>query len=227
MITIAQTIEKVIEAHPSYGEALREGIVNFSALARKMKPEIEEILLEDVTEGSVVMALRRHADSLMTKYPKETVHPIRNITVKSDIVELAFESTPELNKIHQKLLAVAEKQDNPFLSYGQGVGETTFDLSTSLLPALNELTKGQKRIAEFKNLSVITIRMPLDTVTLPGVYYPFVKAFAWSGINVYQIISYFTEVNFVIDDKDIERAFTLIKALAKRSKEEDKTMPKR
>ena len=107
MITIAQTIEKVIAGHPSYGEALREGIVNFSALARKMMPEIEEILLEDVTEGSVVMALRRHAADLAIKYPKETVHPIRNITVRSDIVELAFLSTPELNKIHQKLLTAS------------------------------------------------------------------------------------------------------------------------
>ncbi len=219
MITIAQTIEKVIAGHPSYGEALREGIVNFSALARKMKPEIEEILLEDVTEGSIVMALRRRSADLAEKYPKETVHPIKNITVRSDIVEYAFLSTPELNKIHQKLLTIAEKHDNPFIAYGQGTGESTFDLSASLAPALETLTKGQKRIAKYTNLSVISIRMPLETVTLPGVYYPFVKAFAWSGINVYQIISYFTEVNFIIDDKDIERAFTLMKTLAKRAKQ--------
>ncbi len=218
MITIAQTIEKVIAGHPSYGEALCEGIVNYSALARKMMPEIEDILLEKVTEGSVVMALRRHATALAGKYPKETVHPIKNITVRSEIVELAFLSTPELNKIHQKLLTYAEKMDNPFVAYGQGTGESTFDLSVSLLPYLEELTKGQKRIATFKDLSVISIRMPLDTVTLSGVYYPFVKAFAWSGINVYQIISYFTEVNFIVDDKDIERAFTLMKQLSKRAK---------
>ncbi len=217
MITIAQTIEKVIASNPTFGEALREGIVNFSALARKMMPAIEEILLEDVTEGSIVMALRRHAADLAGKYPKETVYPIKNITVRSDIVEVAFVSTPELNKIHQKLLQEAEKHDNPFLAYGQGTGESTFDLSVALLPYLESLTKGQKRIALFKNLSVISIRMPLDTVTLPGVYYPFVKAFAWSKINVYQIISYFTEVNFIIDDHDIERAFTLMKSLAKRA----------
>lgn len=219
MITIAQTIEKVIAAHPTYGEALREGIVNFSALARKMMPDIEDLLLEEVTEGSVVMALRRHAANLARKYPEETVHPIKNITVRSDIAELAFVSTPELNKIHQKLLLIAEKMDNPFIAYGQGTGESTFDVSVALLPHLEELTKGQKRIAKFTNLSVISIRMPLDTVTLPGVYYPFVKAFAWAGINVYQIISYFTEVNFIVDDKDIEKAFTLMKALAKRGAE--------
>ncbi len=217
MITITNAIELLISAHPSYGEAMSEEIVNFSALARKLKPGIEEILLEDVTEGAVVMALRRHAKELSSKMPRESVHQIRNITVRSEITEIAFQSTPNLNKVHQKLLAIAEKFDTPFLSYGQGVGETTFDISTVLLPALLTMTKGEKRIAKFDNLSAISIRLPLGTVTIPGVYYPFVKTLAWNRINVYQIISYFTEVTFIVDDKDIERAFGLMKAMTKRS----------
>ncbi len=217
MITISNAIERLISAHPSYGEAMTEGIVNFSALARKLKPGIEEILLEDVTEGAVIMALRRHARDLSSKVPSEAVHPIRNITVRSEITEVAFQSTQNLNKVHQKLLAIAEKLDSPFISYGQGVGETTFDISTSLLPDLLAMTKGEKKIAKFDHLSAISIRLPLGTVTIPGVYYPFVKALAWNRINVYQIISYFTEVTFIVDDKDIERAFSLMKAMAKRS----------
>ena len=217
MITIANAIERLISAHPSYGEAMSEEIVNFSALARKLKPGIEEILLEDVTEGAVIMALRRHAKGLSSKLPRESVHVIRNITVRSEITEIAFQSTPNLNKVHQKLLAIAEKFENPFIAYGQGVGETTFDISTSLLPDLLSMTKGEKKIAKFDNLSAISIRLPLDTVTIPGVYYPFVKTFAWNRINVYQIISYFTEVTFIVDDKDIERAFGLMKAMTKRT----------
>lgn len=216
MITITNAIERVLRSHPTYGEALREDIVNYSALARKMKGEIREILLEDVTDGAVMMALRRHAKILAEKYPAEIVHPIKNITLRSDIVELAFHSTPALNTVHRKLLAIAEKMDNPFLAYGQGTTETTFDLSSSLLPHLEELTKGEKRIAKYTNLSAISVRLPLETVTVPGVYYPFVKALAWERINVYQIISYFTEVNFILDDKDIDRAFSILKALAKR-----------
>ncbi len=217
MITISNAIERLISAHPSYGEAMSEGIVNFSALASKLKPGIEEILLEDVTEGAVIMALRRHAKDLSSHLPREFVHPIRNITVRSEITEVAFQTTPNLNKVHQKLLLVAEKLDHPFIAYGQGVGETTFDISATLLPALLEMTKGEKKIAKFAGLSAISVRLPLDTVTIPGVYYPFVKAFAWNRINVYQIISYFTEVTFIVDDKDIERAFGLMKAMAKRA----------
>ncbi len=217
MITIANAIERVIGTHPTYGEALKEDIVNFSALARKMKPEIEDILLEEVTDGAVVMALRRHAKALGANYPAETVHAIRNITLRSDITEVAFQSSPHLNVVHRKLLTIAEKLEQPFLAYGQGTAETTFDLANVLLPHLEELTKGENRIAKFTNLSAISVRLPLETVSIPGVYYPFVKALAWQRINVYQIISYFTEVNFILDDKDIDRAFAIIKGMGKRS----------
>ena len=218
MITIAHTIEKIIEANPSYGEALALDIVNFSSLARRIRPEIEEMLLEPVTEGAVVMALRRHADLLLKKFPvREQLHHVRNISVRSEITEVAFVTSPHMSKIHQQLLKVAEQYDNPFFSFGQGTGEATFDISDVLVPHLLKLAAGEKKIALFKNLAVISARLPLDTVTVPGVYFPFVRTFAWNKINVYQIISYFTEINFVIDEKDIERAFAIVKGLAKRA----------
>jgi aspartokinase len=216
MRTITSIIDRLLAAYPTYGEALQAGIVNYSALARILKPQIEAELLEDVTAGAVTMALRRHSEHLLAHYPRERVHPIRNITVRSEIVEVAYISVPELNAVHQKLLKIAERYDQPFLSYGQGVGETTFDMSSVLLPHLRQLTKGRKPIAVYENLATISVRLPTDTVTTTGVYYPFVKALAWSQINVFQIISYFTEVNFVVAEADIEKAFSLLKGLQKK-----------
>lgn len=216
--TIANIIEQIIAANPTYGEALAMNIVNFSELARRIRPQIEEALLESVTEGAVVMALRRHADGIVKKFPvEEQLHHVRNIGVQSEITEVAFVTSSNMSKIHQQLLKFADRYDNPFFTFGQGTGETTFDVSDVLMPHLLELTKNEKRIALYKNLAVISARLPLETVTIPGVYFPFVRAFAWNRISVYQVISYFTEINFVIDEKDIERAFAIVKDLAKRA----------
>ncbi len=217
MRTIASILDRLLAHHPTYGEALQAGIVNYSALARLLRPEIEEALLEPISDGAVTMALRRHAEQVLSQYPTERIHPIRNITVRSEIVEVAYHSTPELNVVHQKLLKFAERYEQPFLAYGQGTGETTFDMSRVLLPHLKDLTKGLKPIALYDNLATISVRLPTDTVTTTGVYYPFVKALAWSKINVYQIISYFTEVTFVVAEADIDKAFSLLKSLQKRS----------
>jgi hypothetical protein len=42
MIAIPEVVEKVIKTSPFLEESIFQGIVNYSALARIMKPQIEE-----------------------------------------------------------------------------------------------------------------------------------------------------------------------------------------
>ena len=41
MITIAQLVDKIISQRPFLEEVMSEGLVNLSAMARKIQPEIE------------------------------------------------------------------------------------------------------------------------------------------------------------------------------------------
>lgn len=216
MITVTDLVEQEVARNPLYREAMAEGIVNYSAMARKLKHRIEEARMEKVTEGAINMALKRHADELSAKRPNvEFVHKVRNITVRSDLAEMAFRNSPNLSRIHQKLLKIGEGYDNPFSYYSEGHAETTFVISDVLLPHLKNLAEEEECIGEFTNLSSISVRLPDDTVHIPGVYYPFIKAFAWERINFIEIISHFTELNFVVEEKDVERAFATIKRLAR------------
>ncbi len=217
MITVTDLVEEEVSKNPLYGEAMAEGIVNYSALARKMKDRIEDARMEPVTEGAIHMALKRHADELAAKRPNvEFVHKVRNITVRSDLAEMAFKNSPNLPKVHQKLLKIGERFDDPFSYYSVGHAETTFVIADVLLPYLKDMTKEEECLGEFTNLSSISVRLPDETVCIPGVYYPFVKAFAWERINFIEIISHFTELNFVVEEKDVEHAFTVIKRLARK-----------
>ena len=129
---------------------------------------------------------------------------------------MAFKNSPNIGKIHQDLLKTSEDFTDPFVDFAQGRTESTFVISSALLPTLAKLAAGETCVAQFENLSSISIQLPEDTVNLPGVYYPFIKAFAWERINFIEIISYFTELNFVVADADVERAFSVIKRLAQR-----------
>jgi aspartokinase len=53
----------------------------------------------------------------------------------------------------------------------------------------------------------------VDTVETPGVYYPILKALAWAGINFIEIISVSSELTIIFRDKDVDRAFSVIKGL--------------
>jgi aspartokinase len=217
VITITDLVEREVAKNPLYGEAMAEGIVNYSALSRKLKNDIENARMEPVTEGAINMALKRHAEELSAMRPNvEFVHKVRNITVRSDLAEMAFRNSPNLSRIHQKLLKKAEEFDQPFSYYSEGHAETTFVIADVLFPHLKILAQEEVCIGEFTNLSSISVRLPDETVQIPGVYYPFIKAFAWERINFIEIISHFTELNFVVEEKDVERAFAAIKRLSRK-----------
>ena len=63
MLTIPNAVEEVIKKKPFLEGALVEGLINLSALARQLKPEIEKQVGKAVNDSAVIMALNRLAPS--------------------------------------------------------------------------------------------------------------------------------------------------------------------
>lgn len=59
MITISEAIEQIIKSSSFLEEGIHLGIINYSGLARLIRPRIEEVTMKDVTEGAIVMSLKR------------------------------------------------------------------------------------------------------------------------------------------------------------------------
>src|SRR3989338_1377545 len=104
MITISQAVEQAIANLPLYAEAMLQEIVNHSAIARKIKPAVEEVLLEPVTEGAITIALKRYAERLRKEHKTITRnYSVRNMSIRSDLTALIFQNSPVLQAIHQKI----------------------------------------------------------------------------------------------------------------------------
>ena len=69
-------------------------------------------------------------------------------------------------------------------------------------------------IAEYPNLSAISVRMPPEVMHVTGIFAPFVQTLAWKHISVFQIVSHFTEITFLVSDKDADIAFNVIKSIS-------------
>jgi len=59
MRTVSQVVEQIIHRSPFIAEAMAEGLANNAQVARRIKPEVEKTLFEEVSEGSIAMALHR------------------------------------------------------------------------------------------------------------------------------------------------------------------------
>jgi hypothetical protein len=214
MRTITDSIRTILQKSPYLAEAVSEGIINYSALGRKLRPQLEEGHLKKFTEGAIVMALKRLRNATPPK--RSRIHvaaTVRNITVRSNLVEYAFQNSRTLLKVQEKLLALAEKEEDTFVNFARGVFETAIIVSAPLEKKLQELTAAEACLKQFHRLSSVSIRFHPDTAHIPGIYYPFFQALAWHGINFIEIVSGFSELTFVFEDKEVDQAFAVIKNL--------------
>lgn len=215
MITISQAVEEIIANSPLFGEAMIQEIVNHSAIARKIKPAVEDVLLEPVTEGAITIALKRYAEKLRTNHKTITrTYSVRNMSIRSDLTALIYQNSPVLQAIHQKILPMSIS-DDAFVHFAQGSRESSFIVSDTCLATLKKLALKEKMVAEYPNLSAISVRMPPEVMHVTGIFAPFIQALAWKQISVYQIVSHFTEITFLVSDKDADAAFNAIKSVSR------------
>ena len=71
----------------------------------------------------------------------------------------------------------------------------------------------EKSTLKLDNLSSITVKLPQDNISVPGVYYFIFKKLAWEGIVIHEVISTTNEFTIVVSDDQIDIAFKVIKSL--------------
>jgi len=213
MITIAQIIEDQIKKGSFLEEALIKGIINYSSLARKLQPIVEEKLVKNVKEGAIVMALKRVSSKLKGTLPKSEniLEGLGDITIRSNLVDYTFPNSPTIGGAQNKILEKTEGRKDIFITISHGVSQITVIASEALEDEIKKIFKDETPICTLQNLSSLTVRIPTEATKTPGVLYSILKVLAWEGINMIETISTYTELTLVLETKDIERAFSLLK----------------
>src|SRR3989338_9128861 len=214
MITIPAVVEKIIKKTPFLEESLNEGIINLSALARIIKPEIEKELYKKVKNGAIIMALKRLSNQLSNKIDIGIVFKNSpDIIVRSNLIEFTLINSQSLIIKHQKLLETINSQKEYFGTITEGVFETTIIASIELKTSIEKIYQDEKVIFRFGNLSSVTIRLSEENINTPGVYYFILKPLAWEVINIIEVVSTSHEITLILEAKNVDRAFTILKNL--------------
>lgn len=214
MITVPEVVENIIQTKPFIQEALIEDLINISSLARSIRAEVEEKTMKEVQEGSIIMALKR----LTQKYKKTgVISPILTIEgnvdliVRSNLIELTYNNSPTLQQKQKEILDKFGNNNTHFVVVTHGVFETTFLVSEELRSHMDTLFKGEEQVAFIPDLSSLTVRFKKVIVEDIGCYYLILKLLAWDGLNIIEAASTYNEITLFMRDKDIDRAFSLLK----------------
>ncbi|NMB83974.1 aspartate kinase [Candidatus Roizmanbacteria bacterium] len=211
MITVSETVESIVRHSGLFEEAILEDIINYSALARKIRPEVEKQLYKNIQEGAILMALKRLSSKIKHRYAvKNVFKDPPDMIVRSNLIEFTTTNSDFLVQRHKDILAEVDLQKKYFLIITQGVFETTVIVSQDLGNKISRILKKGNIISQFDHLSAITIKLPRQVVSTPGVYNLFLKTLHWEGINVIEVASTYTEFTIILKDNDVDRAFSVL-----------------
>lgn len=213
MITISEVVEDIINDSPFLEEGISKNIINYSSLARKIKPEIEEKLLKKIKTGAIIMALRRISKKNINKlsFKKNIFSKSLDMIVRSNLVEYTFSNSDSFLAKHKTLLGKIDNQNKYFFTITQGVFETGIIVSQELKSKVKEVFENEKVIKELTDLSSITVKLPEANVTTPGVYYFILKELAWHNINIIEVVSTYQEITLILKTEEIDKAFSILK----------------
>ncbi|MFZ4376108.1 MAG: aspartate kinase [Saprospiraceae bacterium] len=216
MKKLSEIVEEEIKRSPFLMESLREGLINISALARKIQKPVEKIIGKGVQTSAIIMSINRLPMQLEQKQEPNLVRfisKLRDVRVRSNIVDYTFVSSGTLIHAQTSLLLRAAELPKSFHSISQGVTETTILVDESLEKDLIHIFRKEKCIERERDLTVLTFLLPAENRVLYGFYYFILREFAWNGINLVEVISTSNEFTLVVSTKDLDAAFKVLSTL--------------
>ncbi len=212
-MSVAKTVEEMIESRPFLSEALVKNLVNFNHLAAYLCPEIEKQEGKEVKEPAVVMALRRYSDKIKRADAKESLGQLScSISLQTNICDYNVKKNLNVLSCISDIGRLATKEKS-FFNTILGHNEVAVAMSTSLREQFEDNLDNSDILTFSEDLVAITLTFSGDFLTTPGTVFQTTRMLAWEHINVYEIISTMNELTFVVKNVDSPRALEKLQFL--------------
>jgi hypothetical protein len=225
-VSVPQAIKEILSSNNLYRQALLCGIANYTALAQKIKPDVEKLTASEVNIGTIVVAIKRLVDRLQEEEEIQNESDLKHIlpiiegarmSLTGSIIDIDFNESrfDQLSDIFHELF---EKE----ISHNYNVFQTDRQIRL-LTEDIKEIRKivvsGSKKFDGVikGGLSRITITIPpiLNEVDNDNKYYRFISSVSDiiynSRIKVQDAFFTPREIVLVLDDEDALRAYELLK----------------
>jgi hypothetical protein len=164
--SVPQAIREVLSSNNLYLQALKSGIANYTALAQRIKSDVETIVGSQVNVGTIVVAIKRLADILEKEKQEEQKKSITNpmdgarMSLIGSIIDIDFDR--ELDELSNILEEVFEKET------GYNIFQTNKQLRlfTEDIDEIRNIISTASKKCDCKmkeGLSKITINFPSST----------------------------------------------------------------
>jgi hypothetical protein len=207
MTLVARQVREYIGAHPSVSDGLKMGIVNYSALARRISKELGIRRLE-----AVLAACRRYPVDKLRGYSEDAV---RRMLSKSRIQtrsKIATITVVEGVDVLQRLGDVVEEllDENRVCRLIQVSQGTVIIVDDDSVSRVTKKLRSEHIIGVTRGLVEIDVTSPETIEKTPGLLAFLAGALASRGINIVEEMSAYTDTIFLLERKDMTRAMEVL-----------------
>lgn len=217
MISIPEKVEELVNRSPYIREAIADGLINLSALARKIKPEVENELYKKVSIEAVLIALQRLSKTMQ---PYNKVNPadyLANLSLRSGLFEITIKNSPTLLKKLSEIAKKVSQEHAIIFIFTQGLNETTVITSSTIKKSLIEDLRNEKISSTLDNLTGISLQRMPGMVERTGVLHYPLRILAWQGISVIEIYTTLNDITVIVRDFEVDRAIISLRQSLKKA----------
>lgn len=205
MLKIIDAVRSVVSEDEVASEALRQGLLNLSAYASQILPQVENLTWKSVKKPTIVVALSRLAAEFHSAPGLLCPLKLDDLHVKSPLTVYSFEKTMANITHLRQLYKQLNNTPNQFVAATQGSREITLIVPAEFEGQVAAFFSDKPK-AVFSNSVGISVSFSDQYLSVPNVIYTILGTLAVHRVNVIEVVSTYTELSVIIAQSDLELA---------------------
>ncbi|MGA8542613.1 MAG: hypothetical protein WB947_03615 [Thermoplasmata archaeon] len=206
-VSVAREVREYLDGHPVVADAIRLGIGNYSAIARRISPE-----LDDAGAAAIIAACRR--------YPRGRGESLREAGVRRVLRKSRIETRTKVAAITlsqgvdvlTRLGDVVEEllDENSLCRLIQVSRGTVVIVDEDSVLRVTRQLRGPQVIGVRKGLVELAVTSPESIEETPGLLTLLTGVLSAQSINIVEALSCYTDTIFLLDQSDLNAAMAVL-----------------
>ncbi len=204
-MSIPDAVKSIIDENYCIYHCLRLGIVNYTALANHIKPQVERLVGSYINLNSLVVAIKRYADTLGYKSELKPINAKISLLGRIIDLDLIDEDGEEISMLLDSL-----KEMDPQLRIFR-----TYNMLRIFAEEAEEIEAIMERFTRCiasmnKGLAKISIKLPSGSRVNQMLLTTIADTLYSNGISVHDAFFSHDEIMLVVDEKDAGKAYDVL-----------------
>jgi len=209
-VSVPEVVREIITRNRSIYDCMKMDLINYTALAVKIQPDIEKILGNSVNLNTVVVAIKRYADSFETKekIKEESVLKNARLVLTDGIMDIKF-SIKDSNEIDPvKILDRFSKITNNYEFFRFS---DSFRFLTEDMEDIREIFRNVSNRDDLFNTGLAKIRILIPTSQNQSDVVSYVaEVLHTNGIELENAFFSQDSIIIILNEKDSSRAYDIL-----------------